>query len=217
MDKAKGLTRNPLGIIALFISLIYGFACLVLGLAGGQLTSNERIPLVWFLIGFPILILCSFVFLVTKHHNKLYAPSDYKDERNFVKGFESPQVHSEEQRIISIDNIDSVLKWGSVKGLFAIYAAYLSKINNKSFNYVDLESHSNLLTKEYTNGYLVASSAAGLFSVKSQEEPFQVYGMNKKLEENIKNKVYELADFDKKTENSDYLKEQLSAIEKAFE
>jgi len=30
MKETKNLTKNPLSIIALFISLIYGFACLVL-------------------------------------------------------------------------------------------------------------------------------------------------------------------------------------------
>ena len=217
MDKVKGLTRNPLGIIALFISLIYGFACLVLGFAGGQLTSCERQPLIWFLIGFPILILCSFVFLVVKHHNKLYAPSDYKDEKNFFKGFEKPQTHADEQNITTVnDNIDSLLKWGSVKGLYAVYAAYLTKIKNKSFNYKDWESHASLLTAEYTNSFLVACSSMGAFTVKSHVEPFQVYSMNKKLEDNIKNKVYKLAEHEKKTENSNYLYEQLTAIEKAF-
>ncbi len=219
MDKAKGLTRNPLGIIALFISLIYGFACLVLGFASGQLTSGERLPLIWFLIGFPILILFSFIYLVVNHHNKLYAPSDYKDERNFFKGFEKPQVHPDKQDFsIDIDHlIDSILKWGSVKGLYALYAASLSKLKNKSFTYADLESHANLLTKEYTNGYLVACSAAGAFSVNSQGEPFQVYGMNKTLEDNIKETVYKLADHEKNTQNTDYLFEQLTAIEKAFD
>lgn len=85
LEKAKGLTRNPLGIIGLFISLIYGFACLVLSTSLNNLNgSEERLPLIWFIILFPVLILLIFTFLVTKHHNKLYAPSDYKDEKNFL-------------------------------------------------------------------------------------------------------------------------------------
>ena len=88
MEKAKGLTRNPLGIIGLFISLIYGFACLVLSTSLNNLHgSEERLPLIWFIILFPVLILLIFTFLVTKHHKKLYAPSDYKDEKNFVNAF----------------------------------------------------------------------------------------------------------------------------------
>jgi hypothetical protein len=85
INNAKGLTRNPLGIIALFISLIYGFACLVLSTSISNLNGSiERQPLIWFIIGFPILILLSFIYLVVNHHAKLYAPIDYKDEKNFM-------------------------------------------------------------------------------------------------------------------------------------
>jgi hypothetical protein len=86
MEKAKGLTKNPLGIIALFISLIYGFVCLVLSTSLKNLEGQaERLPLIWFVIVFPVLILICFIYLVVNHHGKLYAPSDYKDETNFIK------------------------------------------------------------------------------------------------------------------------------------
>lgn len=85
MKNSTGLTRNPLGIIALFISLIYGFSCLVLGTAGLSFPSNERILLILFIIIFPALILLAFLYLVIMHHKKLYAPGDYKDERNFLE------------------------------------------------------------------------------------------------------------------------------------
>jgi hypothetical protein len=88
LDKARGLTKNPLGIIALFISLIYGFACLVLSTSLSNLhDSSERLPLIWFIIVFPIIILLGFVFLVVKHHEKLYAPSDYSDSESFMNTF----------------------------------------------------------------------------------------------------------------------------------
>lgn len=88
MGKTKGLTRNPLGIIALFVSLIYGFACLVLSTSLNNLEGLvERLPLIWFIIVFPCLILLIFTFLVIYHHKKLYAPGDYKDEKNFVNAF----------------------------------------------------------------------------------------------------------------------------------
>ena len=88
IGKAKGLTKNPLGIIALFISLIYGFACLVLSTSINNLKGpEERLPLIWFIILFPLLILVAFTYLVVNHHRKLYAPSDYKDEKNFVNTY----------------------------------------------------------------------------------------------------------------------------------
>lgn len=85
MEKTKGLTKNPIGIIALFISLIYGFACLVLSTSLSNLQGQgERLPLIWFIILFPVVILIGFIYLVVCHYEKLYAPSDWKNEENFV-------------------------------------------------------------------------------------------------------------------------------------
>ena len=83
-DTAKSLARNPLGIIALFIVLVYGFASLVTAFAG-SFTSAERLPLIYFLIAFPVLVLGVFAWLVSKHSGKLFAPSDFKNEDNYVK------------------------------------------------------------------------------------------------------------------------------------
>ncbi|HML83870.1 MAG TPA: response regulator, partial [Bacteroidales bacterium] len=80
---AKVFAKSPLGIIALFIVLIYGMASMVL-------TFNENleyqvIPLVYFLVFFPIIVFLGFLWLVARHHSKLYGPSDFKDEDNFMK------------------------------------------------------------------------------------------------------------------------------------
>lgn len=83
-ETARGLARNPLGIIALFIVLVYGFASMVTAFAG-SFTATARLPLIYFLILFPILVLGVFAWLVSKHSNKLFAPSDFKDEENYVK------------------------------------------------------------------------------------------------------------------------------------
>lgn len=88
MSEAKGLASNPLGIIALFISMIYGFACLVVGMGSSSLESELMYLLIWFLVLFPVIILISFLFLVVFHHQKLYAPKDYRDEENFFKGLD---------------------------------------------------------------------------------------------------------------------------------
>lgn len=83
-ESAKGLAKNPLGIIALFLGLVYGFAALVTTYGSG-LTATERQPLVWFLIVFPCLVLGAFYRLVTTHHAKLYAPADFRDDQSFLK------------------------------------------------------------------------------------------------------------------------------------
>lgn len=81
---ATSLARNPLGIIALFIVLVYGFASLVVAFAG-SFQAGERLPLIYFLIIFPVLVLGVFFLLVTKYSKSLYGPSDYRNEDNYVK------------------------------------------------------------------------------------------------------------------------------------
>ena len=86
-QNAQRLARNPLGIIALFLMLVYGIATIVAAVAPG-LDHDQRQIIIWFLVLFPVLVLIVFYRLVTNHHNKLYAPSDFVDEANFTKMFE---------------------------------------------------------------------------------------------------------------------------------
>ncbi len=80
---AQGLSRNPLGIIALFIVLVYGFAALVTGTS--SLAADQKTPLIYFLVFFPVIVLGVFSWLVSRHSTKLFGPSDFKSEDNFVK------------------------------------------------------------------------------------------------------------------------------------
>jgi CheY-like chemotaxis protein len=82
-SSAKGFTKSPLGIIALFIVLVYGFASLVVSF--GQNIGDNVTPLIYFMVIFPVIVFAGFLWLVATHHKKLYGPSDYKDEDNFVK------------------------------------------------------------------------------------------------------------------------------------
>jgi hypothetical protein len=91
LEGAKGLARNPLGIIALFVALVYGFASLLLGLSSSSLNSEERVPLIWFVVLFPILVLAAFYRLVTTYHGKLYAPRDYRDDATFIQTLSAQQ------------------------------------------------------------------------------------------------------------------------------
>jgi hypothetical protein len=79
---AKGFTKNPLGIIALFIVLVYGFASLTLGVTA-KLEAAERMLLVEFLVTFPFAVLVLFGWLVSKHHNHLYSPGDFRSDESF--------------------------------------------------------------------------------------------------------------------------------------
>lgn len=82
-DSAKGFSKSPLGIIALFIVLVYGFTTLTVTFGGGL--GKDISLFIYFLVSFPIIVLFSFLWLVSKHHDKIYGPSDFKDEANFIK------------------------------------------------------------------------------------------------------------------------------------
>jgi CheY-like chemotaxis protein len=73
------LSRRPLGILALFIVLVYGLASLLI-ISGGDFTPTERLPFVYFLVFFPILLLGVFVWLVSKHGDKIVDLGQFEDK-----------------------------------------------------------------------------------------------------------------------------------------
>jgi len=79
---AVKLSQGPLGIIALFIVLIHGFASLVLGFSQ-SLGPEHRSILVWFLVLFPALVFMVFAWLVSTRHQKLYPPTAFRNEDLF--------------------------------------------------------------------------------------------------------------------------------------
>ena len=98
-NTAKDFAKNPLGIIALFIVLIYGFAALVVG-TSTQLQPDERFPVILFLVFFPIVVIVVFTWLVVCHHSKLYAPCDYKNDESFLQS-----ISAKKNEISEIANV----------------------------------------------------------------------------------------------------------------
>lgn len=77
--------KNPIGVIGIFLVLTEAIASTVI--VKSNLNDFQNTILVIFVALFPCLVLWAFYLLVTKHHKKLYSPSDYKDEQNFVKTY----------------------------------------------------------------------------------------------------------------------------------
>jgi tetratricopeptide (TPR) repeat protein len=94
VESAKGLSRNPLGIFGLFLVLVYAIAALV-AIFGTSFTSFQRNALTVFLIGFPLAILIVFAWLVSRHSGKLFAPSDYRDDANYLQAVQAAVVKAE--------------------------------------------------------------------------------------------------------------------------
>jgi hypothetical protein len=81
---ARGLSSNALGIIGLFIILIYGTATAVI-IDGNYLSDFQRDLFTWFLVIYPVLVLIVFAWLVTRHSKNLYAPRDFKNQADWVE------------------------------------------------------------------------------------------------------------------------------------
>lgn len=82
-SSAARLARNPLGIFALFILLMHSVST-VAGALIPNLDPTMATIFAIYVVGFPVLILFSFMFLVIFHHEKLYAPGDFEDQQHFV-------------------------------------------------------------------------------------------------------------------------------------
>ena len=80
---SKEFIRGPLGIIALFIVLVYAMAGIVA--TSSTLTETSQTIVVLFLVSFPFTVLFVFFVLVTKHTRKLYPPSEFSDETLWAK------------------------------------------------------------------------------------------------------------------------------------
>lgn len=80
-------TRNPLGIIGLFIVLIYGIAGWTTNAASTVLSKHQLSLLLIFLVVFPFVILFVFYQLVTKHTSRLYEPRQYPNNETLHNAY----------------------------------------------------------------------------------------------------------------------------------
>ena len=95
---AVKLSRNPLGIIALFILLVDALAGCILGFV--DLDGTLQAILVCFIALFPVLTILIFAFLVIKYPGNLYAPGDFQNQDHFMEIVKS-RIRSE------VDNVNA--------------------------------------------------------------------------------------------------------------
>ena len=100
---ATRLSRNPLGIITLFILLIYSFATLLLSFQGKGLEFGQKWCFTIFLIAFPVLVLVDFNILVIFHHTKLYGPYDYRSDDAFFNAISAKEAEKKYEEKVKED------------------------------------------------------------------------------------------------------------------
>lgn len=145
---AQKLSRNPLGIIALFIVLVYGIAALLLGISSDNLQATERLPLIYFLVFFPFIVLIAFYRLVAKHHVKLYAPEDFQDKEGFFRAL-SP-LEQKQKLEEEIRNIEEEIKTDILPS---------NETKNRKLT-VEMESSGILKTSLIRHAYVLAEELA---------------------------------------------------------
>ena len=72
--------RNPLTVIGIFA----GVAEVAATIALPHLDTNVQTTFVWFVMGFPLLLVLLFFATLNFNSKALYAPSDFRDEKNFM-------------------------------------------------------------------------------------------------------------------------------------
>jgi hypothetical protein len=222
-ESAKGLSRNPLGIIALFLSLIYVLACLVLGVTASNLNLYEKIPLIYFLIVFPFCILGSFMYLVTKHHTKLYAPLDFRNDNNFVnmaqnKGFENVSISGLANDSRTEGNpIGKLIKHSSAIGLWSLMIVKLSIKHLKGVSLEDINAIHEELNGSYFQGYIVACVSIGAFEVASQDPKYSFANLAPELENGIEEEFASRISENFYGDHTEMVAEITNAIKKHFE
>ncbi len=71
--------KNPLGIIALFITLCEAFATIVLTVPNPELTNAQRWLLLVFVVVFPFVVLRTFKRILKEDYAKFFAPDEFGD------------------------------------------------------------------------------------------------------------------------------------------
>lgn len=94
--------RNPLTIIALFSGITEVFGVLVLPL----LFEKNQTVFMYFLMLFPVLLVVLFYGTLWFKHYVLYAPSDFKNEDNFVRLFPSTFIEKNEKIKEDVANME---------------------------------------------------------------------------------------------------------------
>lgn len=96
MIESINKVSNPLTIIAIFAGLAEVSGTVVLPF----LNPESQHLYVWFLMFFPGLLISIFFLTLNFNHTVLYAPSDFKDEDNFLKLFGKPTF---EEKLIKLE------------------------------------------------------------------------------------------------------------------
>ena len=95
MIEKVGTIKNPLTIIAIFAVIAEISGTVVLPF----INVEHQELYIWFLIIFPLVLVITFFLTLNFNHKILYAPSDYRDEDNFIKSLQKESIIEKARKI----------------------------------------------------------------------------------------------------------------------
>ncbi|NWO06552.1 MAG: hypothetical protein HLX50_12960 [Alteromonadaceae bacterium] len=95
MVERIGHIKNPLTVIAIFAAIAEISGTTVLPF----IESENQGIYIWFLMLFPVFLIGIFFLTLNFNHKVLYAPSDYKNEDNFLKSFGKATTQEKEDKL----------------------------------------------------------------------------------------------------------------------
>jgi hypothetical protein len=90
-----GHIKNPLTVIAIFAAIAEISGTTVLPF----IEADNQGIYIWFLMLFPVFLVGIFFLTLNFNHKVLYAPSDYKNEDNFLKSFGKATTEEKEEKL----------------------------------------------------------------------------------------------------------------------
>lgn len=87
--------KNPLTVIAIFSAVAEISGTTILPF----ISTENQSTYIWFLMLFPTLLVIIFFITLNFNHKVLYAPSDYKNETNFLRSFRSATAQEKIEKL----------------------------------------------------------------------------------------------------------------------
>jgi tetratricopeptide (TPR) repeat protein len=171
----RAYPRNPIGVIALFVFFIEAIATTSLKFlldAGSPYIGH----IVFFMLGFPVLLVVLFFGTLWMRRESLYSPSDFREDANFMQLFQSVDARVEKveirQKAAQLD------PRGDPADVFAVIPDLLAR---SEFETVVSLGRAFLKVKRYSNSLDVFRLLAGFplsLEVQSQVIAFTAYSLN---------------------------------------
>lgn len=175
VDKINKVS-NPLTIIAIFAGIAEVAATVALGLIAAEV---QRV-FIWFVMLFPILLVLSFFVTLWYRPQALYAPSDYRDEDNFMKNMNKANdiVENTVQQIKEFE-IEPEMKNKVISNLYEVKEVVnnFNKSNNRLISLLKtIEQHAGISREEIlTETSLTVSEVDQLLSMLINQQAIEVY------------------------------------------